>query len=99
MCASQGACEATQEQSSVPQISKGIMKCLILQFLLQSFALGYILKSNHRARYVVALNDRSADILNRKVRPVFSPEHFVVPAKCSSGSKGRIDGTLFWGIR
>src|SRR5919112_2655619 len=97
-CTSQGMPETIHEQCSVRKIGKRIMKCLILQFLLQSLALSYILEGNYSAQYLVALNDRSADILNRKMRAVFSPQHFVVPAKGGPGFEDRIDWALFRGI-
>src|SRR5919112_4340278 len=95
-CTTQGMSETLHEQCSVREIGKGIMKCLILQFLFQSLALSYILEGHHRSQYFLVLKDRSGHTLNREISAIFSPKHFIVRAKGDAGFKGRIDRALFW---
>src|SRR5215212_1014386 len=93
-----GVLEAVHEQRSIRQPGKQIVERLMLQLLLEDFALGDVPKGDYGAHYLAILEDRVARVLDRKAPAVLSPKHFVVPAMSGPGRKRRVDRTLFAGI-
>ena len=71
--------EAIHEQRPVWQTTERIVKRLMVQLLLEGFALGDVPKGNHGAHYLAILEDRAARVLDREACAVLPPKHLVVP--------------------